>query len=128
MEYSTNPKFNAFVKAYITAMLWSTPGTNAFNEEVESLEGYEIALDTIELIKVDCYNFYKAAFPTLAYLDDKGLHSFELSGHDFWLTRNGHGAGFWDRGLGASGDLLTELSEKAGQCSPVIGDDNLIHI
>ena len=20
----------------------------------------------------------------------------ELAGHDFWLTRNGHGAGFWD--------------------------------
>ena len=24
-------------------------------------------------------------------------------GHDLWLTRNGHGAGFWDRGLGAQG-------------------------
>lgn len=31
------------------------------------------------------------------------IHAFDLSdedddhaGHDFWLTRNGHGAGFWD--------------------------------
>lgn len=29
-------------------------------------------------------------------------------GHDFILTANGHGAGFWDRGHGAIGDLLTE--------------------
>jgi hypothetical protein len=25
-------------------------------------------------------------------------------GHDFWLTRNRHGAGFWDRGYGKLGD------------------------
>ena len=24
------------------------------------------------------------------------LQSYERIGHDFWLTRNGHGAGFWD--------------------------------
>lgn len=29
-------------------------------------------------------------------------------GHDFILTANGHGAGFWDRGNGAVGELLTE--------------------
>ena len=22
----------------------------------------------------------------------------DLAGHDFWLTRNGHGTGFWDAG------------------------------
>ena len=33
-------------------------------------------------------------------------------GHDFWLTREHHGAGFWDRGLGERGDRLT----KAAQC------------
>jgi hypothetical protein len=32
----------------------------------------------------------------------------EQIGHDFWLTRQGHGAGFWDRGLGKIGDQLTE--------------------
>lgn len=31
-------------------------------------------------------------------------------GHDFVLTANGHGAGFWDRGLGAVGDRLTEAT------------------
>ena len=34
---------------------------------------------------------------------------------DFWLTRNGHGAGFWDRGIGELGDKLTELSESYGE-------------
>ncbi|MFC8797281.1 hypothetical protein ACFT2C_06085 [Promicromonospora sp. NPDC057138] len=29
-------------------------------------------------------------------------------GHDLWLTRNGHGTGFWDRGLGDAGDHLSD--------------------
>lgn len=31
-------------------------------------------------------------------------------GHDLILTANGHGAGFWGRGLGAAGDVLTEAT------------------
>lgn len=36
-------------------------------------------------------------------------------GHDFWLTRNGHGAGFWDRGQGAAGTALTALCKPYGE-------------
>lgn len=32
---------------------------------------------------------------------------WEHAGHDFALTANGHGAGFWDRGLDELGDQLT---------------------
>lgn len=35
-------------------------------------------------------------------------------GHDFWLTRNGHGAGFWD-GDYANGDALTALCKEFGE-------------
>lgn len=34
----------------------------------------------------------------------------EQIGHDLWLTRNGHGAGFWDRDL----PYKNELSELCG--------------
>jgi hypothetical protein len=37
-------------------------------------------------------------------------------GHDFWLTRNRHGAGFWDRGLGERGQYLTDASHPYGEC------------
>ena len=50
---------------------------------------------------------------------DYGSHgeqwcSAELAGHDFALTRNGHGTGFWDRGLGAIGDMLTDACKPYG--------------
>lgn len=43
------------------------------------------------------------------------------AGHDFWLTRNGHGAGFWDRGhisdeADEALERLTEASKPYGSC------------
>jgi len=44
----------------------------------------------------------------------------EGAGHDFFLTRNGHGAGFWDRywnetELCARGDALSDLCKPYGE-------------
>lgn len=36
-------------------------------------------------------------------------------GIDFWLTRNRHGAGFWDRGVGAVGQRLTDAAHPWGE-------------
>jgi hypothetical protein len=35
-------------------------------------------------------------------------------GHDLLLTRNGHGAGFWDRGLGELGERLSMWARSLG--------------
>lgn len=43
----------------------------------------------------------------------------ELFGHDFYLTREGHGTGFWDRGLGELGDRLTEVAKSCGEANPL---------
>ena len=42
---------------------------------------------------------------------------------DFVLTRNGHGAGFWDRGLGADGNKLTRMAKTYGTVGLYRGDD-----
>lgn len=50
-------------------------------------------------------------------------------GHDLWLTRNGHGAGFWDRGLPEPvGDVLTNAARSMGEQYVVVGDDDLLYI
>jgi hypothetical protein len=56
-----------------------------------------------------------------AFLDDADVArdvadlSPESVGHDFWLTRNGHGAGFWDRGLGELGERLSAAARVYGE-------------
>lgn len=53
--------------------------------------------------------------------------TLEQFGHDFWLTRNGHGAGFWDRGLGGLGDTLTKWAEPYGSIDLYVSDDGQVH-
>jgi hypothetical protein len=47
--------------------------------------------------------------------------------HDFWLTRNHHGAGFWDGDYGAYGDQLTAIAQTFSEVGLYIGDDGLIY-
>jgi hypothetical protein len=61
-------------------------------------------------------------------IDWSGAMGAETLGHDFWLTRNRHGAGFWDRGLGALGDRLTELAHAAGESDLYVGDDGQVWV
>ena len=39
-----------------------------------------------------------------------GTFTFDQLGHDIALTTCGHGAGFWDRGLGDAGTALTDVA------------------
>lgn len=53
-------------------------------------------------------------------------------GHDFWLTRNHHGAGFWDRYYGDQpaaelGDYLTKCAHPYGSVDLYVGDDGKIY-
>jgi hypothetical protein len=62
------------------------------------------------------------AFVTDNWNDLDGHVSAEQCGHDFILSRNGHGAGFWDRGLGERGKRLSESAKPFGECSLYLTD------
>ncbi len=51
--------------------------------------------------------------------------------HDFWLTRNHHGAGFWDTperwGGEAIADQLTAEAQSYGERDLVVGDDGRLY-
>lgn len=52
------------------------------------------------------------------------------AGHDFWLSMQRHGTGFWDREdtWGDYADKMHEYAQKHGwEDSPYFGDDGLIY-
>ncbi len=57
--------------------------------------------------------------------DDAG--GWDAVGHDLWLTRNGHGAGFWDGDWGTIGDALTTIAGRLGEVDVYQGDDGQLH-
>ena len=52
----------------------------------------------------------------------------ERAGMNFWLTRNGHGSGFWDGDWGDWGDELTDASKAFGECDLYVGDDGMLYL
>lgn len=122
---------STFLNSYIQCMLWSTTGTSPDGEDLESLEWFDLSLEAMKKAKEECESFLNVGAALLADLPtwygkgDGGIYAY--AGHDFWLTRNHHGAGFWDRGLGDLGDRLTKLAHTYGEADPYIGDDGLIY-
>jgi hypothetical protein len=49
--------------------------------------------------------------------------------HDFILTRNHHGAGFWDgRWHSPWGERLTVIAHRFGELEPYVGDDGMVYV
>lgn len=111
----TKPKnyrdLDEFTKAYIECAFWTLPE----DDLMENKTIYDIAPESLEKIITDCANFQAIASQWNA--------TDAQAGHDFWLTRNGHGAGFWDGDWPEHGDALTEWSKTFGPCDLYIGDD-----
>jgi hypothetical protein len=80
----------------------------------------DIDPESLEAMRRDVAGFIAASEPYAEAWDDEQL------GHDLWLTRNHHGAGFWDRGL-AGGGKLTELAHCLGECDLYVGDDGKLY-
>jgi hypothetical protein len=126
-----------FTIAYIECMLWSSNDESDENTGGEPLDkNYDIddiAPEAMAKIVADCERFQRECAALLAEAEYEGSRSRqwskeELAGHDFWLTRCGHGVGFWDRGLGEVGDKLTEAAKKFGEVWPIVGDDGKIYV
>lgn len=133
-ELLTSASFLQFVGGYLECLKWSTSG-NADGADVESLEDFAFSDSAHASAIADCAAFFSGNHADLieaaAAYEEKGTNGetgMSYAGHDFWLTRVGHGAGFWDGDLPQDlGDRLTEASKAAGEVWPYIGDDGLIY-
>ena len=113
----------AFI-AYMECALWSS--YDRYNPEPLDQDHtiHDISPETRLEMLADV-----VAFLNECWEDELDLGAIEPGqfGHDFWLTRNGHGTGFWDRGLGELGDTLTSMTRPYGSVDLYIGDDGLIY-
>jgi hypothetical protein len=121
-----NGELDDFTRSYIETALWSTNDESDESGGVPLDQNYgidDIDLGTLAQMIEDAKAFQADEAADLAA---SGL-SDERSGHDFWLTRERHGAGYWDEGIGAVGDRLTEAAHAYGSFYLYVGDDGKIH-
>ncbi len=112
----------------LTAYLEAVEFTD-FGEDDQPERGSEFAPDTLSEALTDCLEFIETT-ANHGLLDEyiaKG-GTAEQFGHDLWLTRNRHGVGFWDRGLGGLGEQLTHHAHAMGETYAYTGDDGLVYL
>jgi hypothetical protein len=111
---------DAFTWAYIDCALWSSLDDDGVPLDT-NYDGTDLAPETLERMKADCASFQEQYWESIS-------DNLTRAGHDFWLTRNHHGAGFWD------GDWPDEVEEELteachlwGEVDLSVGDDGRIY-
>lgn len=123
-------KLNKFTRQFLETALWAEHDHDGSDNPEPLDKNYSItdfAEETVLKLKADCDSFCEANRELLNEVSDTFHVNDEQHGHDFWLTRNGHGVGFWDRGYG---ELGKELSDKCELYKPIdleVGDDGKIY-
>lgn len=110
-----------YTRQYLETALWASTDDNG--EPLDSNYSIEdFSIEFIELAKKDITAFFERSGNLLDNYD------YETAMHDFWLTRNNHGAGFWDGDYEKDdGEKLTALSEAFGELFLCVGDDGKIY-
>ncbi|WP_316172865.1 hypothetical protein [Bradyrhizobium sp. SZCCHNRI2049] len=126
-DYRAFEKLDAFTRGYIEAMFftetspaydsdeWHTPECQKAQEEGRAdgtIPGDaafdDLTPEALAEIIADCEAFQRDNEALLEAAYETPRYDADRAGNDYWYTRNGHGCGFWDRGLGEVGDKLSD--------------------
>lgn len=132
-EYLHPTELDQFVAGYLECAAWCTidwpedQGTDPTGC-LDRRDDLTWSPKALEEITEECADFVDANYEDLqAAADEHGMAWVSL-GHDFMLTRNGHGAGFWDRGMGALGERLSDAGRVYGETNYWADDDDVVQI
>ncbi len=111
-----------FTTAYLAAALWTETDETNPEQGGEPLDANydinDIEPDTLAEMIQDCRQFQDDNASLI--IDENVMRGRyggdEHAGHDFWLTRNGHGAGFWDGDWKEpAAAMLTDAAQTFGE-------------
>jgi hypothetical protein len=111
------------IRQYLETALWSSVEGDEGTPMDKAHDIADFAPEAIAQAETDCTKFEEKA---RSLLDAAGVDDSQ-AGHDFWLTRNGRGVGFWDRGNGLVGDSLAAIAHEFGETDAYTGDDGKVY-
>lgn len=118
-----------FTLGYVECMIWSSVRDDDEDSVTDEMGWGDLSVECKARVLKDCREFQAKAQERGLDLGDyagpaREHSSEEMAGHDFWLTREGHGAGFWDGDWPEElGEQLTKLSKKFGETWGLYVDD-----
>ena len=110
-------QMDKMTRQYLETALWSSRDLDTDEPLDKEYSITDFSTDALVKARSDCNNFYDQA---REFLEMDGVTAdLEQIGHDFWFTRNHHGAGFWDDPEMYAGDenakKLTDIAHGFGE-------------
>lgn len=129
----------AMAEGYLITALWSSTdeSTPDGGEPLDAAYGIDDIDDESRARAMAlCAEFYAGHSEQIIAADNAGQIRYgpdftlwEHVGHDLWLTRNGHGAGFWDGDYPEPlATVLTDGAKGYGEAYPYPNDDGGVTI
>jgi len=121
-------------------LMCDSPGCGVREAQPEPMDDNyseaDLSPKALTRILADCARFeaengetIRAAIDTGEVVCGPDFGELGRAGHDFWLTRNGHGAGFWDGDWPEPmADALKKAAKAFGECNLYAGDDGRLYI
>lgn len=122
------PELDEFTRGYLMAAFWTNDDDAPSGCDYSTTDRFDVMFSKLHPAAVDeaakdCKAFQTANSELLAQAGDASRN-----GGDFWLTRNHHGCGFWDRDYSDEvGDGLTKAAHKFGEVDLYAGDDGRLY-
>ena len=123
-----------FCRAYLITALWSSVDDNGDPLD-DRFDLSDLSPECLASAVADCAAFEADNAETIAnaiatgkVISGPDFGPNDRAGHDFWLTRNGHGCGFWDGDWPEPyGQMLTDAAHVWGAVDLYVGDDEKVH-
>ncbi len=114
---------------YLECALWSSIDCSEKGEHLDENYSFsDISLCAMAAVDSDLLLFCEKV-NQCSELAEYARDCGQPIGHDFWLTRCGHGAGFWDGDyIEPYAQQLTDICTKMGECELYPGDDGRLYI
>lgn len=124
IDLSLFPGFYEFFAAYIEAALWSSTDPDTCEALDRNHSAADFDPDGFAELQAHALSFWARG---LVWICNEPDATWSQAGHDFWLTQNRTGAGFFDGDWPTYGDRLTGLS----RCYPELFlqvDEGVIYV
>lgn len=122
LENNVEHDIDNIVDSYLETAFWTDQ--EQIEEKGDDVSSADFSEETKEKAKEDIISFMKKTEQYLKDIPDN------LIGHNFWLTRNHHGAGFWDmKELDDEiGEIVSNICHEFPEKYVFLGDDGKLYI
>jgi hypothetical protein len=126
-------KEDIFVSAYLASSLWSSIDDTGNPMDESHYKWSDSAKNTLTTFALKALSEQSALFEKFV---EETNTDYGQAGHTFWLSTNGHGAGFFDFDSSLAATELNLLCDKYIHCSKTaiyggfdlfVGDDELVY-